>query len=193
MKEFIINYPELFQLFENVVYILVSVLVLKFTGCNSLLKIICRRLEMKYKTEKEALTENAKIEGQTFEKNIPVYRLNKATGELEDSGEVVDIDALVNSSKETALSFALDRFIPQEEYDEVKEVYDIMRDDLDLAQELTSVADSYRQKFGLGADVSVNDVFTYVRKKADELGSLIKEKEKEVTENEKKKVIEESK
>lgn len=193
MKEFILNYPELYQLFENVVYILVSLLVVKVTGCSSLVKIISRRLDMKYKTESSALKENAEDKGQTFEKNIPVYRLNKVTGELEDSGEVVDVDALVNSSKETALSFALDRFIPQEEYDEVKEVYDIMRDDLDLAQELTSVADSYRAKFGLGADVPVNEVFTYVRKKADELGTILKEKEREVIENEKKKNDEESK
>ena len=46
-------------------------------------------------------------EGQTFETTKPVYRLNNATGELEKTDEVVDLQEVINSCIDSALDRAV--------------------------------------------------------------------------------------
>ena len=113
--------------------------------------------------------EKEEPEVQTFSKLKPVYKLNKITGELEDTGEVIDIDEYVNSFKDQALQVVLERFMPALSHsDDVLEYQDTCSD-LDLMQESFLVADSYRVKYGLSDDLSVRDVFKVVSDKAQEL------------------------
>lgn len=111
--------------------------------------------------------------GQTFETEKPVYRLNKATGELEKTDEKVDLQALIESSLESALSNVLDRLMPKVEQAEDMLELDTMRDDLDVAMEVSNRAEEYREKFKLPDSYSINDIYNHVAKQADILKAKI--------------------
>lgn len=114
-----------------------------------------------------------------------VYRLNKATGRLEDSGERVDIQELVDSSKSLALDMLLDRFLPQvNESDEIA-VHGELLDDLDLLQESHERACFWREKLGLDEYADDQTVFKAMENKRSELWErLNKNTKKEVQSNE---------
>ena len=133
--------------------------------------------------------------GQTFQTTKPVYRLNKATGELEDTGETVDLQEVINSCIDTALSRALDRLMPKVEQAEDVAQLDVMREDLDFAMETCNRAEEYREKYNLDDSLSVTDIYDYVAKQADLLKAKIDtaqavSKQKEGVENETKTVEE---
>lgn len=121
---------------------------------------------IKYRTMKDVVDSVPK--GQTFEQFKPVYRLNKATGELELTDEVIDIRELVNSCKDVCLQACLERFIPTEEQDDDTELYSDMLDDLDIMAQVAERAEEYREAFGLDGS-SIEEVFSYVGQHAEEL------------------------
>lgn len=112
-------------------------------------------------------------EGQTFATEKPVYRLNKATGKLEMTDEKVDLQALIESSLDNALNKVLDRLIPKVEQAEDLAELDVMRDDLDIAMEVSNRAEEYRERFKLPDSYSINDIYNHVAKQADILKAKI--------------------
>lgn len=131
-------------------------------------------------------------EGQTFPTTKPVFRLNKATGELEDTGETVDLQEVINSCIDTALDRALDRLMPKVQQAEDLIELETMREDLDFAMEACNRAEDYREKFKLDDKLSVTDVFAYVAKQAEILDAKRKQAmagQKESVENEKTKTV----
>lgn len=157
---------------------------------HGLKNVIKEVLDMNYKFKTLQSVEPTK--GQTFSSTKPVYRLNKATGELENTGETVDLQAVIDSCIDTALSRALDRLMPKvEEAQDVVQL-DVMREDLDLAMETCNRAEEYREKYNLPDDYSVNDIFAHVAKEADILKAKIdtfQAMKKQEVDNEKKKIV----
>lgn len=140
---------------------------------------------IKYKTAQTAQEVEPGKYVQNFDgSNLkPVYRLNKSTGELEITDEVIDIQQLIDSCKDIALQACLDRLMPQAETEsEDLAIYDSMRDDLDEMTAAIELANDYRVQFGLG-DCSVEEVFRVVGQHADELKKKLNEKE--IVKNEK--------
>lgn len=118
--------------------------------------------------------EKEKVEGQTFDKFIKCYKVNKLTNELEETGEVIDIQEMVNSSVSTCMTEVLSRFFPDNtpESPEVA-LANEMQDDLEFLSETYSVAEKYRDMFNLGADMSVQDIFKIVEQKSNELNKSL--------------------
>lgn len=128
---------------------------------------------MNYKFKTQQSVEPSK--GQTFETTKPVYRLNKATGELEKTEDVVDLQEVVNSCIDTALDRVLDRLMPKvQEAQDVAQL-DTMREDLDFAMEVCNRAEEYREKFNLDDSLSVSDIYDHVAKEAELLDVKIKQ------------------
>lgn len=120
----------------------------------------------------------------TFNSIKIVYRLNKATGRLEDSGERIDVQELVDSSKSLALDMLLDRFLPQVKDSEVITVHSELLDDLDLLQESHERATFWREKLGLDEFADDQAVFAAMENKRLELWERLNKFKKEVQSNE---------
>lgn len=111
--------------------------------------------------------------GQTFPTTKPVYRLNKATGRLEETEEVIILQDVIDSCLETCLDRTLDRLMPKIQASEDLAQLDTMRDDLDFAMETCELAEQYREKYKLPDSYSVNDIFDHVAKEAEILKAKI--------------------
>lgn len=149
---------------------------------------------MNYKFKTQQSVEATK--GQIFDETKPVYRLNNATGELEKTDEVVDLQEVINSCIDSALDRALDRLLPKMQNAEDLAELDTMREDLDFAMETSNLAEEYREKYHLPESYSINDIFAYVAKQAEVLKAKIDTAQavkKEVLENAPQKDNEESK
>ena len=105
---------------------------------------------------------------QSFSNLKPVYRLNKATNELEKTDDVIDISELVNSCKDVCLQACLERFIPADDSSDDLNLYSDMLDDLDVMRDVLDRVEDYREAFGLDG-ASVEEVFDYVGQHAEEL------------------------
>lgn len=152
--------------------------------------------EMKYKFRTEQTVEPSK--GQEFPETKPVYRLNKATGELEQTDEVVNLQEIINSCIDTALDRALDRLMPKVQVAEDIAELDTMREDLDFAMQACDLAEDYREKYNLPASYSVNEIYNHVAKEAEILKAKIEtaqsmNKPKEEVQNETEKAVENDK
>lgn len=98
---------------------------------------------MKYRTCNFQDTE--KVSGQKFNQYKPIYRLDKTTGNLVETGEFIDIQELTNSMLDTCLEQCLARFLPEDNdsvskeievnYSRSLDVLDVMRSSIDLANE----------------------------------------------------------
>lgn len=157
---------------------------------HGLKNIIKEVLSMMYKFKTYESVDPLKSKGQTFDKFAPVYRLNKATGELEETDEVVDVQAVVDSCLETALDRSLDRLLPKVETAEDVAELDLMREDLDEAMNVCNLAEEYKKSLKLDDKLSVEEVFSEVAKKAellkariDTVKALKEAKDNEKTEN----------
>lgn len=163
----------------------------KTGGLKNLLKE-CVEMNYKFKTQKDVW----QSKGQSFETTKPVYRLNKATGELELTDETVDLQEVINSCLDSALDRVLDRLMPKvQEVEDVAEL-DTMREDLDFAMQTCDLAEEYREKYNLPETYSVQDIFNEVAKKAEILKAKVdtyQALKKGVNKDEKKETIEESK
>lgn len=124
-----------------------------------------------YKFKTESSVEETK--GQNFSPTKPVYRLNKATNELEKTDETADLQEVINSCIDTALDRALDRLLPKiQEAEDVAQL-DVMREDLDFAMEACNRAEEYREKYNLDDSLSVNEIYAHVAKQAEILKAKI--------------------
>lgn len=171
MLDFLSQYGDLIHL--GLYFIVAIILVLK-TGNSKYLKEVYE--ELKYRTSGSA--EATKKSAQRFTSLKPIYRLNKATNDLELTDETIDITEIANSCKDYCMQAVLERFFPTEQpNDVVQEQVDLMQDDLDIMRSTFDLAESYRSKFGLSNDMSVNDIFEYVGKKSIELKEKLKEQE----------------
>lgn len=163
-------------------YLIALILVAVAKLCPKLFKFLLEVLKkiMKFKTQNTKST-NAGLKCETTK---PIYRLNKATNELEDTGEVVDIQEMVNSYLDTTMSKVLDRLLPSLDTSEDNVAFVSMTDDLDELQIISSKAEDYRKKFGLDDSLSITDIFKVVSQKATELKTKIDNSEllkKEIT------------
>lgn len=137
-----------------------------------------------------------KQSGQTFDNIVPVYRLNKVTGELVKTDEVIDIDQVVQSCKDQTLDYILDKYLP-EQLNNIpisEQVISSLDDDLDTLRDLGNIADEYRERFHLSDSMSISDIYNYVnneRKKA--FDAFNAQKVKKENSDETQKTVEESK
>lgn len=164
---------------------------IKTGGLKNLLKE-CVDMNYKFKTQKNVV----QSKGQTFETTKPVYRLNKATGELEITDEIVDLQEIIDSCLDSALACVLDRLLPRvQEVEDVAEL-DTMREDLDFAMQTCELAEEYREKYKMPETYSVQDIFDEVAKRAEILKAKVdtyQALKKGVNKDEKKENPEESK
>lgn len=124
----------------------------------------------------------------TFNSVKIVYRLNKATGRLEDSGDRLDVQELVDSCKSFALDMLLDKFLPQVDQSDDIAVRGELLDDLDLLQESHERACYWREKLGLDEYADDKSVFAAMESKRAELWERLNKtfnKEEKNSENEK--------
>ena len=138
-----------------------------------------------------------KQSGQTYDNIVPVYRLNKITGELVKTDEVIDINEVVQSCKDQTLDYILDKFLPEQlnQMPISEQVISSLDDDLDTLRDLGNIADEYRERFNLSDSMSISDIYNYVnneRKKAVDALNDQKQK-KEIVSDEEKKTVEEGK
>lgn len=142
----------------------------KTRGLKNIIKEFVEYMKT-YKFKTESSVEETK--GQNFSPTKPVYRLNKATNELEKTDETVDLQELINSGIELALDRALDRLLPKiQEAEDVAQL-DVMREDLDFAMEACNRAEEYREKYNLDDSLSVNEIYAHVAKEAEILKAKI--------------------
>lgn len=171
---------------------LVCFYAVKTHGLKNIIKEV---LSMMYKFKTNQSVEQST--GQDFPVEKDVYRLNKATNELEKTGEKVNLQEIINSCIETALDRALDRLMPKVEQEKDIVDLELMREDLDVAMEVSNRAEEYRSKFNLPDNYSINDIFNHVSLEAEKLDTKLKTvqemKKTEVIKNEEKEIIEESK
>lgn len=162
------NYDVIFNVIKMIVFFVLSIVLFIKTKDLKYLEDI-----VKYKTE-HTKNNSVAIGFETFK---PVYKLNKVTNELEMTDEVVDIQELVNSCKDTCLQAVLDRFMPVDENVDVTS-YNSMIDDLDVLQGSIDLAEEYRSKFNLPLTMSIQDVYKTVQDKSVALKTKIDMEEK---------------
>lgn len=140
----------------------------KTRGLKNIIKEV---FEMMYKFK--TISSVPKTVGQEFPTTKPVYRLNKATGMLEETGDVIVLQEVIDSCLDQVLDRTLDRLMPKvEEANDVAQ-YDEMIDDLDVAMEVANKAEFYRDKLGLADNLSINDIFNAVNLEAEKLKTKI--------------------
>lgn len=143
------------------------------------------------KSYKECILEMQK--GKTYSQDFAdarfktQYRYNASTGLLEELPTKLDIQALIESNRETCLSQVLEKFLPTSTIVDNVAVVNKRISKLDEMLELTKKAESYKKSFCLDDNLSIGEVFAEVQRRADtaksELARFIAEKE--ITENEK--------
>lgn len=151
-----------------IVSILCALIVFIRTGSVKKIKEVLD--EMKYKTV--ATAAEIKSHVQTFDDGglRPVYRLNKSTGELEMTDEVINVQELVDSCKQYCLDACLERFMPAEQpVDIIQQDMDRYADDLDFLAEAAEKAEAYKEELGLDAGLTVDEVYAAVAAQADAL------------------------
>lgn len=177
---FIQQYDKLLEILTFIFMAIFSILIYKKTGDISIIKEVFR--DMKYKTENTLPT----TQGQSFSNYKEVYRLNKATGQLEKTQEVLDIREIVKSSLCTALDSILDRFLPTANGDtEDIAIINAMQDDLDTMQENFNIIEDIKLRYKLADDLSPMQVFDELAKIKSNVDATIKEKQKNVETEEK--------
>lgn len=193
-QKFLQEYSTIVELLKFVFFAVLSLLLFAKTKNIKYLMEVYDKMS-KYRTEHTL--ENS--ERQTFSEEIPVYKLNKSTGVLEETKERINQQELINSNLETALTKALERLMPVTAIDnEVKEL-NSMQDDLDSLILLSNKAEEYKTKLNLDKSLSISQVFDIVKVKANDLQvklveesqkqkEIVKEVVKEVTTNEKENV-----
>lgn len=167
---FLQEYEKVIDIIQVIFFFIISIMLYRKTGN---VKYLTEALEeMKFRTASYNVTEKAddktgevKTEvlraSQSFNKLVPIYRLNKVTGELENTGEFVDIQEQIDSFKETALNSMLERFMPQV----VDDTADLTQvdNDLDFLAESFDIAEEYRERFNLPDKMSHKEIFAHMK------------------------------
>lgn len=140
------------------------------------------------KSEVEELKSNSsRVPVQTFSEERTDYILNKTTNILEESPLKVNVQKEIQSHVETCLEFVLEALNNPDSYvrdaDNVKFVDRVaermqMNEDLAYAGDIFDMAEEYRERFGLSADMSVQDIFAHVKKYSEDMGKRLQEQGK---------------
>lgn len=140
---------------------------------------------MKYRKVADITAETVYAADYSDARFKPVYRLNKTTGELEETGEVVDISELIDSSRDAALKACLERFFPEEEDADsvLEEEYSSAMDSLDEFNALQEVICQYRDELDMQF-ASDAEVMEAVKKRAEEIQARLSKKNQEVEKHE---------
>lgn len=174
--QFFTDYEKIILIIAFAVFFILSVMLYPNTGKIKYLTEVVDK--MKYRSANYNVTEctdnkTGEIKTvvnrctQSFEKLVPLYRLNKVTNELEKTDEFVDIQEQIESYKEMALQSMLERFIPKLVDDTAD--YTAVKGDLDFLTESLEIAEEYREKFGLSDTVTTQEIFSHMKKYSDEL------------------------
>ena len=142
---------------------------------------------MKYLNE----TKDTTNFNQTFSEFIDNYQLLVREDKLYKSDTPINRQELIESSRETALSNALDKFLPKqvtEDNETVLEYYN-QQTDLDILMEAENVANDYRKKFGLPDTMTTSQVYDFVNRQS----ILLKEQLDKISSNATKSVVTEVK
>lgn len=194
MQNLFQNIESIMTIMQLLSLVVVTIVFFLKTGDKKIIKEFLQTMK-EFRTE--SYKDNSKPTGLTFEKLKPVYRLNKATNELEMTDEVIDIDEVVNSAVCTTLESVLDRLMPTSVIDEQTVVYNNMVDDLDYMQDVSQMAESYKKLYNLDSKLSIQEVMAFIKTKATDTKNLIDSEvakkeniKKEVLKDEKKKETE---
>lgn len=127
-----------------------------------------------YRTPDYRQAEDA--EAQSFDRYKKQYELDNRTDTLVAKEQKLDVQALVDSKRESCLDKSLQRLMPDvaEQSDMIADYTDT-RDDLDMLADAFEVAEAWRDRLGLGDDVSVGDVFEKIKTYEHELKERLKE------------------
>lgn len=170
INHFLSEYSTLFEFVAVIFYVVFGfVIFLKTKNINYLTEVFDTMKKILYRTEGTALESSENLVGQSFDENKPTYRLNKASGELEQDG-TVNVQELINSAVSVALERMLDRFLPLSTEIEEKTVeLNSMNDDLDYLVEAFNKAEDYREKYNLSDNLSIQDIYQVISNKSNEL------------------------
>lgn len=144
---------------------------------NKFLKEFLRECDILYHRKIEDAEKAIPTVEQTFSETRPAYVLNESTNELERLPSDEDIQAKIDSFLSSALDRILERYLPQdvEDSDDVAD-YASVKSDLSDLGEMYERAEEYRERYGLPDTMTVNEVFSAVQAKADELAKKIAER-----------------
>lgn len=131
------------------------------------------------------------VHSQSFTEERDDYILNSVTNMLEKSPVKVNVQKKIQSYVVTCLENVLNALQHPEEFEDGDNVTvedsvatrNDMLEDLSYAGQLFDIAEEYRERFGLSADMSVQDVFNYVQTQADEMGERLKNQGQQEVEN----------
>lgn len=131
------------------------------------------------------------VHSQSFTEEREDYILNSVTNMLEKSPVKVNVQKKIQSYVVTCLENVLNALQHPEEFEDGDNVMvedsvatrNDMLEDLSYAGQLFDIAEEYRERFGLSADMSVQDVFNYVQTQADEMGERLKNQGQQEVEN----------
>lgn len=157
----------LFEYLPLFVSVVASVILFVRTKNVKYLKEVSYMIKYRTDPSKSAAPDTAQnFDEARFKK---VYRLNKATGELELTDDVIDLQELIESFKDVALESLLERFniVDHDKAGNDEEVYLDMVDDLDTLAEVMERGEQYRDEFGLDPALSLEEVYSFVRKRAE--------------------------
>lgn len=190
INQFLSEHSYLVEYLTIFIYVIFSVLLFKKTGDIKYLKGVVEDM-VKYRTENYRTAEKDEEQfSQKLSAVYPVYRLNKATGELEKTDDVVDFNDIVSSFEAQTLERIYQRFFPADDNTDVIEL-NSATDDLDKMQEAFALAEKYRSKYNLPDTLHFSEVLKEVGRRSSELKNKIElaEQVKKVVENEKKETV----
>lgn len=171
-------FTDILSLIETLIFVIVAMTLTRKMGNPKFLQGAFDIMYSKYKTE----ANTSKTVGQKFEHTAPVYELNKDTGELVKTDKVINIDELVNSSKDQSLNSIYDRFLPDDN-ERASAVFDVhsSRDlTLDSLRESFEVVEGYRTKYKLPDDMEPLAVLDYVKKHSEKVKQVVQQQQQAV-------------
>lgn len=157
---FLNHYDKIISIVSFIFMAIFSVLLYKRTGNINYIKEVFNNMLNK----ENGNLQDKVVKGQTFTNLKPVYRLNKSSGKLELTDEVIDIDEVVKSSLTTTLDYILDKFLPNSMgvSDEVYENESLV-DKLDVMQNAFALSEELKTKYNLDPNLSMTEVFDKVK------------------------------
>lgn len=165
MTQFLqVYFNEILGVVQTLILVITAIYLTKITKNPKFLQGVFDVIMTKYKTEQTV----PKTKGQKFAHTIPVYQLDEKSGELVKTDKLINIDELVNSSKDSALNNIYDRFLPDESASDFVN-FDSHTDrdiELNTLRKSLELVENYRSKYKLPVDMDALDVLSYVEKSA---------------------------
>lgn len=181
MQEF---FDEWLPLIQWLFYALIFIISFCRTGSvKSALEALKKEIDMKYRTPDYRENQGDTVDddgvvtpyrdeyAQAFDNFQTKYVYNRKTKDLEEEPEKVDLQELVNSSRDVALQKVLQQFLPpQTQLDLAQDALTDMQDVLDASMEFKDMLEDYREKFEMPVeDFTEDDVVNEIRKRSESL------------------------